>query len=211
MGDKTRSFGLTGNQLKILALILMTIDHIGCYLLPQDLTLRMIGRLAMPIFAWMVAEGCVHTKSRIRYLLTMLAFGLISQVVSWLAEQSLIQCIFITFSMSILLISVLDLANRKRGFFTLCLLGITMGAICYICVFLPKDIPMVGLVRGLLTATGKVSMIAAIGGFVLILLGGILNSVFKNAAARKLALAEETAAEAPSIEEQLLAMEAAEE
>ena len=144
MGNKDRSFGLTGNQLKILALIAMTFDHIGYHLLPQYLVLRIVGRLAMPIFAWMIAEGCEYTKNRARYFLTMLAFGLVSQVVMWFAAESLMQCIFITFSMSILLISVLDLANRKRGFFTLCLLGITMGAICYICVFLPKDIPHLG-------------------------------------------------------------------
>lgn len=130
-------FGLTGNQLKILALIAMTIDHIGYFLLPRYPILRIIGRLAMPIFAWMIAEGCAYTKNRFRYLFTVLGVGLLCQAVSWIAERSLVQCILITFSMSIVLIYILDLANRKRGFFTLCLLAIALSAVCYICVFFP--------------------------------------------------------------------------
>lgn len=138
--SKTK-FGLTGNQLKILALIAMTVDHVGFFLLPQYKILRIIGRLAMPIFAWMIAEGCEHTKNRFRYLITVLGVGILCQVVSWVAERSLVQCILITFSMSIMLIYLLDLANRKRGFLTLCLLGIGVAAACYICQFLPQDIP----------------------------------------------------------------------
>ena len=49
--------GLTGNQLKLIALITMTIDHIGYILLPQYRILRIIGRLAFPIYAYMIAVG----------------------------------------------------------------------------------------------------------------------------------------------------------
>ena len=43
--------------------------------------------------------------------------------------------------MSILLIYILDIANRKRGFFTLCLLGAAVAAVIYVCLFLPGDLP----------------------------------------------------------------------
>ena len=49
--------GLTGNQLKLLALIAMTCDHVGLQMLPQFILLRIIGRLAAPLFACMIAEG----------------------------------------------------------------------------------------------------------------------------------------------------------
>jgi hypothetical protein len=62
---------LTGNQLKLLALLTMTCDHIGVSLFPQALWLRVIGRLALPIFAYMIAEGCRHTRNRKRYLLSI--------------------------------------------------------------------------------------------------------------------------------------------
>ena len=55
---------LNGNQLKIIALIAMTLDHIGKMLLPGFTILQIIGRLAFPIFAYMIAEGCRYTKNR---------------------------------------------------------------------------------------------------------------------------------------------------
>lgn len=55
--------GLNSNQLKLLALLTMTVDHIGVHLFPQYPILRIIGRLAFPIYAYCIAEGCVHTKT----------------------------------------------------------------------------------------------------------------------------------------------------
>ena len=55
---------LTGNALKILAALFMTIDHIGVMLFPRVLVLRIIGRLALPIFAFMIAEGCKYTRNK---------------------------------------------------------------------------------------------------------------------------------------------------
>ena len=62
------AWGLSGNQLKLIALITMTIDHVGAYLLPQFTILRIIGRLSMPIYAFLIAEGCRHTHDRRKYL-----------------------------------------------------------------------------------------------------------------------------------------------
>lgn len=142
---KEKSLGLTGNQLKILALILMTVDHIGLFFIPINspwyAISRCVGRLAMPIFAWMIAEGCKYTKNRLRYLLTMLGVGIVSQIVECIYQDSLHMCILITFSMSVLLIYALDFSLKRKNFFTLCLLGLAFMAVCYICVFLPGDIP----------------------------------------------------------------------
>ena len=48
---KLRFIGMNSNQLKIVALLAMTCDHIGKQLLPQITILQIIGRLAFPIFA----------------------------------------------------------------------------------------------------------------------------------------------------------------
>ena len=96
--------GLTGNQLKILAMIAMTCDHVGLQLLPQYPILRLIGRLALPIYGYMVAEGCRQTRDRKNYLLRMAAMALLCQVVYFFAMGSLYQCILVTFSLSICLI-----------------------------------------------------------------------------------------------------------
>lgn len=141
MEERETKIGLTGNQLKLIAMVLMTVDHIGCFLYPNVMILRIIGRLSMPIFAWMIAEGCAYTRNRRRYFLTILGFGLVCQVVYLVFMQSLAQCIFITFSLSILLIYALDFANKQKKFWSLCLLGAALVSICYICVFLPMALP----------------------------------------------------------------------
>lgn len=105
--------GLTGNQLKLFALIAMTCDHIGMQLFPQAQIFRIIGRLALPIFAYMIAEGCRYTKNKKKYLLTIAAVALVCQLVYFFAMQSLYQCILVTFSLSIWLIFALDAAIQK--------------------------------------------------------------------------------------------------
>ncbi len=135
-----RIFGLTGNQLKIIALICMTLDHIGYLLLPQYTILRYIGRLAMPIFAWMIAEGCHHTRNRLTHLLTIAGVATVCQAVYWLTEHSLAQSILTTFTLSTILIYALDFASRNKGFISGVILAATVASIIYICLFLPQKL-----------------------------------------------------------------------
>ncbi len=136
-----KSFGFTGNQLKIFSLICMTVDHVGILLLPQYIVLRYIGRLAMPIYAWMLAEGCRYTKNKTLHLLTVAAMAVLCQVVYWVVDRSLMQCILVTFTLSIVLIYALDVAVRKKGFLSCCLLGVVFAVVTYVCIFLPGRLP----------------------------------------------------------------------
>lgn len=106
---------LSGNQLKILALICMTLDHIGLFLLPDCVILRIIGRLAFPIFAWMIAEGCRHTRNMGKYLARIAMVGVLYQLEFTLLMGSLKMNIMITFSLSVVLCWLLKLAIEKRN------------------------------------------------------------------------------------------------
>ncbi len=106
---------LSGNALKIIALITMTIDHIGLILFPKMLILRIIGRIAFPIYGYMIAEGCRYTKNRSKYLFSILSVGFICQIAELIAIQSVSQCILITFSMSVAIIYTFDLAAQKKA------------------------------------------------------------------------------------------------
>ena len=68
-------YSLSGNALKIIAAITMLIDHIGVILLPQITLFRVIGRISFPIFAFMIAEGCAHTKNKLRYFYRFFCLG----------------------------------------------------------------------------------------------------------------------------------------
>ena len=130
--------GLTGNQLKILAMTAMTCDHIGLQLLPQFGVLRIIGRLALPIYAYMIAEGCRYTHDRKKYLLRILVLAMLCQIVYFVAMGSLYQCILVTFSLSICLIYALDNAGKRRDPGGLFLAAGTLLAVVFVCVLLPK-------------------------------------------------------------------------
>lgn len=94
---------LSANTLKIIALAAMTIDHAGLLLMDNYQPFRIIGRLAFPVFAFMIAEGCRYTKNKRNYFLRIFALGLICQAVYYITERSVYQGILMTFSVSILL------------------------------------------------------------------------------------------------------------
>ena len=134
-------FSLTGNQLKLLALLTMTIDHIGAVLLPHYRFLRIIGRLAMPIYAYMIAEGCHYTHDRMRYFLRLAGLAVVCQVVYGFVGRSLYQCILVTFSLSVGLICAVENA-QKKGTSGAALAGAALFAgIYFVCEKLPQYVP----------------------------------------------------------------------
>ena len=139
MPQTQTKFGLTGNQLKLIALVTMTVDHIGMLLLPRLMILRIIGRIAMPLYAYMIAEGCRYTHDRRRYFLRLAGLALVCQVVYYFADRSLYQCILVTFSLSVLCISAIDTAQRKGGASWVLAAAALLGAGA-ICELLPMKI-----------------------------------------------------------------------
>ena len=106
---------LNGNALKIIAAISMTIDHAGLMFFPHALWMRAVGRIAFPIFAFMIAEGARYTRSRLRYFLSVFLLGAGCQTVYYLFSGDTYMNILLTFSLSILLIY--ELQELKRAFF----------------------------------------------------------------------------------------------
>ena len=132
---------LTGNQLKILAMITMTCDHMGLMLFPHLQWLRILGRLAMPIYAYMIAEGCRYTRDRKKYLLRLLSLGVLCQAVYLIAMGSLYMCILITFSLSVCLINLLDQVKQEASSCNWIKLWAGMILTFFLCVILPDLLP----------------------------------------------------------------------
>lgn len=77
--------GLSSNILKIIAIVIMVIDHIAGYLYQkfnQDTyyILRSIGRMAMPIFAYLIVQGFFYTKNLKKYIFRIFVLATITQI-----------------------------------------------------------------------------------------------------------------------------------
>ena len=98
---------LSGSTLKILACIFMAFDHVGVVFFPRVDLFRIIGRLAFPLFAYFIAEGCRYSKNKARRLLLISLIGALYVLFYLIYEQEWYCNIFVTFSISIALIYLL--------------------------------------------------------------------------------------------------------
>jgi len=80
-----RRFDFGRLMLKGIAIGTMTVDHVGAILFPDIAFLRMIGRLAFPIFLYLMLLGIESTRNTKSYFMRLLIFALISQTPYFLA------------------------------------------------------------------------------------------------------------------------------
>lgn len=78
--DKIRKFGVSTFALKLIAILTMAIDHTGAVLFPEYIFFRIIGRLAFPIFCFLIVEGYFRTKNIYKYGLRLLVFAFLSEI-----------------------------------------------------------------------------------------------------------------------------------
>ncbi len=103
---------MNGTALKILAMATMLCDHIWGIGLSDHIWLHIVGRLAFPIFAFLIAEGYAHTKNFKAYCLRLLCFALVAEIPFNLMMGSPLypfhQNVMFTFLLALLLLRGLD-------------------------------------------------------------------------------------------------------
>lgn len=134
----THKIGLSGSSLKIFAIIIMLIDHIGAILLPRYHFLRYIGRLAFPIFCFLLVEGFFHTRNVKKYALRLGLFALISEIPFDLALfgipfNLLYQNVFFTLFIGLLVLIGFEKFKSKLWLnFIIFILGMLLAEICHV-------------------------------------------------------------------------------
>ena len=148
---------MNSNKLKLIACISMLLDHAGVLLFPEITWLRYIGRLAMPIFAFFIAEGCRHTKNKVRYFLQIFVLGIVCQAVYIISDlinggvtQIYLNVLF-TLALSIPLCCIfieIEMAKNKKTLiraFYISLFVIYLLAIAGFMYFCDNSVSLVGI------------------------------------------------------------------
>lgn len=110
---------LNSNALKIIAMILMLLDHLWATIIPGNQWMTLVGRMAFPIFAFLIVEGYVHTSDYKKYIKRLLIFGLISEIpFNLIYTGSLIfpfhQNVMFTLALGLLIISEIDKIKSNK-------------------------------------------------------------------------------------------------
>jgi len=136
-GGKTKY--LNGTVLKVLAMVLMFLDH-ACWTIAFDYQwMTCAGRLAFPLFAFLVAEGYHHTRDFKRYLKRMFLFALISEIPFNLMTAGALlnpfhQNVMFTFCLALLLLRLVDRA-WQRSWWRGIIVAVCAGFVGYVLGF----------------------------------------------------------------------------
>ena len=136
--------GLSDSALQVIALVSMTVDHIAYYLMDHNTwgydMMRTVGRMAFPIFAFLLVEGYGHTRSTRKYALSLLAFALISEIPWWLLNHDNTHNVFFTLLLGLIVIEGINKLGKKP-----LLWAVLIITICTIAIFLHVDYEYSGI------------------------------------------------------------------
>lgn len=114
-----RRIDISSFVLHILAMLFMLSDHLWATVIPGNRWMTAVGRLAYPIFAFMIVEGFYHTHDLKKYILRLLAFAVVSEIPFNLmyggaAFYPVHQNVLWTFLLSLAGICLIDRVKKKE-------------------------------------------------------------------------------------------------
>lgn len=106
----------SSSTLKVMACLFMLIDHVGAEIFTDIEVLRLVGRLAYPVFAYLIAEGCKYTKNKFRYFVNIFTLGVFCEAVYICFSGEYYGNILLTFSLSVLMIYAMQNVKEAYAF-----------------------------------------------------------------------------------------------
>ena len=157
---------LSGSALKVIAVAAMLVDHVAKFILAhypwftatrfflgsKEISAYVLcesfGRIAFPIFCFLLVEGFIHTHDRQRYGLSLLVFAIVSEVVFDLARRLTpldpsYQNVFLTLLISYLGLCALEDLRDRQALRVCCVLGLALLSMGLQCDYGPRGYAMV--------------------------------------------------------------------
>ncbi len=135
---------LNSFSLKCIAIVSMFLDHLGAIIFPQYKILRILGRIAFPIFCFLLVEGVFHTRDVRKYMIRLGIFALLSEFPFDLALHHSIwdikhQNVFFTLFFGVTMMYVLE------KYQSLYIKGSYVLVVMWLAVFLHTDYSIQGI------------------------------------------------------------------
>ena len=139
-----KKFDISASTLHIMAMICMLLDHLWATVIPGNQWMTCLGRLAFPMFAFMVVEGYFRTSNWKRYAKRLLFFAIISEIpFNLMYSSSLIfpfhQNVIWTLLLGLGLIHINELTAKKEKLW----LSIVVGGLTILVGFLVGMLSMI--------------------------------------------------------------------
>ncbi len=140
-----RRRGLSASTLKIIACVAMFIDHMGLHLFPDIVLFRAIGRLAFPLFAFFIAQGCRYTRNKSKRFWLVFGLGAVCEGVYFLYSGVWDGNVLLTFSCSIPLIYTIQgikAGLAQRAVRRTCLFTLGFGCMLVFSIWIVRILPL---------------------------------------------------------------------
>lgn len=172
---------MSSTALKLLALMLMFIDHIGEFIPGIPIWFRWIGRISAPLFLFCMVWGFHYTHDRKKYLLRMYGFGVMMAIIDTILNnifrnpyKEVTNNIFVTLFLVGVVVWIIEYKrdNEEKGrklFFGFIIFQVISSIICIVA---EKYIPLKGIDLILASLTGNI--VFCEGSIIFVLLGVLL-------------------------------------
>ena len=154
----------SGAQLKYIAFLSMLVDHVNKALIYPVLTGKgfldflsdlfdIFGRIAFPLFMFFLVEGFFKTRNRLRYLLYLIIFGIISEIPFDLCQSAVIfqpysNNVMFTLALTLVMIWIIDELRRPTKIFWYPISIVIVAGTCLLSMILGLDYEWHGILIG---------------------------------------------------------------
>lgn len=128
-------------MLMLIACLTMLIDHIGAVFFPDMIILRIIGRISMPLYAYSIAQGYIHTHDRKAYYKRIAIIAMLSQIPYMLTFSTYNLNVCFTWLFGLIWLHLLEIKDETKYVKIICLTALA-GITCII----PTDYNAYGII-----------------------------------------------------------------